>query len=115
MLRDVLVAKNLTVGYKALNVAQNINFELRGGEFCAVVGINGIGKSTLLRTVANLQPTLEGEIKIHQKELITFSHAELAQELALVLTEPMATKNLTVQELVATQFTLIRSRRLDFQ
>jgi len=93
--------ENLGVGYKAGMIAHNINFELSKGELCAIVGINGIGKSTLLRTLGNLQSKLEGEIKILDKNLQDFNAMELAKEISLVLTEPLATKNLTVKELIA--------------
>lgn len=98
---EVLTAEDLAVGYKNQKVAQNINFKLQQGEFCAIVGINGIGKSTLLRTLGNLQPILEGSIDIHEVPLKTYDHSKLAQEIALVLTDPIATRNLTVGELIA--------------
>jgi len=97
----VLTVENLTIGYKKKSVAQDINFQLHQGELFAIVGINGIGKSTLLRTLANLLPGLEGKIDIHQIPLKEYSYLQLAREMALVLTEPVATKNLTVGELVA--------------
>ena len=100
-MQEVLIAEKLSIGYKNRKVAQNINFELRQGQFCAIVGINGIGKSTLLRTLANLQSYLDGKIRINQIALKEYPHSKLAQEIALVLTEPIATKNLTVRELVA--------------
>ncbi len=100
MNRSVLDIENLTVGYKNQSVVQNINFHLKTGEFCAIVGVNGIGKSTLLRTLGNLQPPLSGQIKLHQTPLENYSFSKIAQEIALVLTEPIATKNLTVRELV---------------
>lgn len=97
----VLTAEKLSVGYKDKIVAQNINFELHLGEFCAIIGSNGIGKSTLLRTLANLQPALAGKILINQQSLKAYGTTKLAQKIALVLTETIATKNLTVRELVA--------------
>ncbi|MEM1257202.1 MAG: ABC transporter ATP-binding protein [Bacteroidota bacterium] len=100
-MQEVLVSEKLAVGYKNRKVVQNINFELRQGDFCAIVGVNGIGKSTLLRTLANLQPSLGGHIKINQISLKEYPYSKLAREIALVLTEPVATKNLTVHELVA--------------
>ncbi|MCH9814754.1 MAG: ATP-binding cassette domain-containing protein, partial [Epsilonproteobacteria bacterium] len=48
----------MVVGYDDQEVADNVDFSLKAGELCAVVGINGIGKSTLLRTLAKLQPKL---------------------------------------------------------
>lgn len=82
-------------------MAQNINFTLDEGELCAVVGVNGIGKSTLLRTVASLQPKISGSITINNTTLESYSSVDLAKKMGLVLTEPIASKNLSVQELIA--------------
>lgn len=98
---NILSVQNLSVGYKEKKVASRINFELLEGELVAIVGINGIGKSTLLKTLARLQPPLNGQITIRGQKLETISIQEMAKVLALVLTEPLATKNLTVQELIA--------------
>ena len=93
--------QNLAVGYPYLTVAAQIVFTLPEGSLCAIVGVNGIGKSTLLRTLAGLQPQLQGEIRIDGKALATYTPTELARKLAVVLTQPIATKNLTVKELIA--------------
>ena len=65
-----------------------------------IVGINGIGKSTLLRTLAKVQPQLSGTISINEKSLDNFSSIALASSLSIVLTEPLASKNMTVLELI---------------
>ncbi|WP_420322900.1 ABC transporter ATP-binding protein [Flagellimonas sp.] len=96
-----IAVKNLTVGYKDKIVAENINFSMGEGQLCAIVGVNGIGKSTLLRTLGKLQPKLSGEITINGKALELHSSFELAKTLSFVLTEQPASKNLTVQELIA--------------
>jgi len=67
----------------------------------AIVGVNGIGKSTLLRTLGNVQPKLSGEIDLKGKSLELYRSNELATEISLVLTEPIASKNLTVIELIS--------------
>lgn len=67
----------------------------------AIVGVNGIGKSTLLRTLGKVQPKLSGEIKVHEKSLESYKPIQLASILSMVLTEPIASKNMTVSELVA--------------
>ena len=101
----VLETKNLSVGYaskKDLNqVAGPINIVLQKGQFVGLVGANGIGKSTLLRTLTNVQKPLEGEIYINSKSLFEYEPVELAKQLSLVLTEQIASKNLSVFELVA--------------
>lgn len=101
----VLKTENLSVGYTSkkeqIVIASNINIELRKGELVGLIGANGIGKSTLLRTLTNVQPKLNGNISINGKHLQNYSRLELAKVLSIVLTEPLASKNLTVFELVA--------------
>jgi iron complex transport system ATP-binding protein len=74
---------------------------LNKGELAAVVGINGIGKSTLLRTLGNFQPKISGSIEIEGKDLSTYNELQLASKISVVLTEPIASKNLSVYELLA--------------
>lgn len=71
------------------------------GELAAIVGVNGIGKSTLLRSLGAVQPVLAGLININDKPLELHSSPELATILSLVLTEAVASKNLTIRELIA--------------
>jgi len=96
-----IAVKNLTIGYKTNTVAENINFSLNSGELCAIIGINGIGKSTLLRTLGNIQNKLSGTIEIQNKDLDKLTSNEIAKQLSLVLTESIASKNLSVKELIA--------------
>ncbi|MEZ2415679.1 ABC transporter ATP-binding protein [Muriicola sp. E247] len=101
-----LEIQNLSIGYpgkkgKPLQVAQNLNFYLKKGEFVAIVGANGIGKSTLLRTLAGVQEKLSGEVLIDGQRMESIPTQQLAASLSIVLTEPLATKNLTVSELIS--------------
>lgn len=96
---------NLSIGYpikKQRNpVASEINFSLASGELAAVVGVNGVGKSTLLRTLGKVQPKLGGVIHLDNTSLESYTSMELASKVSVVLTEPIASKNLTILELVA--------------
>ncbi|MDT7830275.1 ABC transporter ATP-binding protein [Pricia sp. S334] len=96
-----LSVSNLSIGYTSAVIAENIDFSLSEGELAAIVGINGIGKSTLLRTLGHVQPALGGKILIAGKPLKEYSHVQLASRVSLVLTEPVASKNMTVLELIA--------------
>jgi len=101
----VLKIENLSVGYMGRKentvVASNINFEATQGQLIGIVGANGIGKSTLLRTLAGMQPELGGTMHLHSKLLSTLSHLDIAREVSVVLTEMPASKNLTVLEMVS--------------
>ena len=103
---DALEIEKLSIGYpgkkgKEIRIAENLSLSLKQGDFCGIVGANGIGKSTLLRTLAGVQPALGGKVRIMGKELRTLSPQELASSLSIVLTEPLATRNLTVRELIS--------------
>ncbi|NIK92910.1 ABC transporter ATP-binding protein [Mangrovimonas sp. CR14] len=101
----ILKTENLSIGYeskKGTNViASNINISLEKGQLVGLVGANGIGKSTLLRTLTQVQNPIEGHILLNGKHIETFTNLQLAQTLSLVLTEKMASKNLSVFELIA--------------
>lgn len=103
--RTVLSAQNLSIGYhgkKADNIiAEGINLELKEGKLIALIGANGIGKSTLLRTITAIQKPLSGEIKLNNRNLSDYSAPALAQNLSIVLTESLPPSNLTIFELVA--------------
>ncbi len=98
-------ANELSIGYtsrkKKICVARDIGFSLQKGELSAIVGSNGIGKSTLLRTLAKIQPSLAGTIQIKGKPLNDFRDIDLAKLISLVLTEPIVSKNMTVFETIA--------------
>lgn len=101
----VLQVKDLAVGYfnkkNSTVISEGINFELQKGELIGLVGANGIGKSTLLRTLAAMQPKLSGTITLNGNDLSAYNSIELAGLLSVVLTEAQASRNLSVLELVS--------------
>ena len=104
-IHKVLTTKNLSIGYGSTKgdkeIATNINLELKKGELVCLVGRNGIGKSTLLRTLSKMQPRLGGEIYLENKNIDDYSRIDLAKIISLVLTERIPSSNLTVYELIA--------------
>lgn len=103
--RSVIHTKNLTVGYgKGKNrqdVLSHINLQAGPRQIIALIGANGTGKSTLLRTLAGLQPALDGKILLNSKEFSTLTPKEIAFQVSLVLTDRIQTGYLTVGDLVA--------------
>ena len=101
----ILKTQDLSIGYVSKKsktiVCSNINIELKRGELIGLIGANGIGKSTLLKTLTNVQNSIDGTIKINDKNILEYHALDLAKVMSLVLTEQIASKNLSVFELVA--------------
>ena len=101
----ILKTKDLSIGYASKKgktiVASNINIELKRGDLVGLIGANGIGKSTLLKTLTNVQNPLSGQVLINDTDFLKYAPLDLAKVMSLVLTEPLAAKNLSVIELVA--------------
>ena len=98
-------AHQLEVGYKIKKsqrvVAKPIDLTIRPGELIGLIGPNGIGKSTLIRTLIGVQPSLNGQLLLKGKPLDQYSLPQLALELSVVLTDAPATRNLTAGEMVS--------------
>ncbi len=104
-LNIVLEAEKLSIGYingrSETLIASGIEISLKESSLVALIGANGIGKSTLLRTLTAIQKPLNGKIQLNGKEISVYSAKELAQNLSIVLTESLPPSNLTVFELIA--------------
>lgn len=101
----ILTTSNLSVGYSSKKeiktIATNINLNLKKGELIALIGANGIGKSTLLRTLIGIQPPLSGNVILNGKNINEYDSISFAQNLSIVLTEKLPPSNLTVFEIIA--------------
>jgi iron complex transport system ATP-binding protein len=101
----VLKTENLTIGYQSKKaqtiVASNIDIAIEKGKLITILGKNGIGKSTLLRTISKVQEPLNGSVFINKKNIKNYTNKELSSALSLVLTERLPESQITVFELVA--------------
>jgi len=101
---ESVVLHNLSIGYQTKGnskvVASNLNAAINSGELTCLLGRNGIGKSTLLRTLSAFQPALDGEVLINNRALTSLPDKELSHLIGIVLTEKPDVQNMTVDELV---------------
>jgi iron complex transport system ATP-binding protein len=101
----ILTLDSLKIGYNS-GKNENIllpplNASADSGELIAVIGRNGIGKSTLLRTLTGLQRPLGGEIRYDGKNIIDYSRTELAHMVGYISTEIIRVSNMSVYDLVS--------------
>lgn len=101
----ILTCDELIVGYRRRGrtkpVLAPIAATVARGTFTALLGPNGTGKSTLLRTIAALQRPLSGAISIAGSRIDSYRAAELARLVGVVLSEPIAVGALTGRQLVS--------------
>lgn len=100
-----LIGNNLRLGYRKgkqiHEVANEITFEIHAGELTCLLGPNGVGKSTLLRTLMGTLPPLSGDIRICGKGIAEHSKDEISKKLSVVLTDRIQVGNLKAGDLVA--------------
>ena len=99
---------NLSTGYEAASphegrkvLASGMNARLDVGCLTCLIGVNGAGKSTLLRTMAGLQPAINGQIELMGKPLADYDVKALSRLVSVVLTDEIPEQALTAYELVA--------------
>lgn len=101
----ILECKDISIGYatkkEPILVAESINLTLKSGKLITLIGANGIGKSTLLRTITGIQKTISGTVLLQGNDIHQMESLDLAQKLSVVLTEKLPPSNLTVFEIIA--------------
>lgn len=103
--QPVIGGKELCIGYRTgrseKRVHEHLSFDLYPGELTCLLGANGTGKSTLLRTLAASQPALSGELLLQGKPLSGYSERERSRAIGVVLTDKTQAGGLRVYELVS--------------
>lgn len=102
---EAIILRDLGIGYTTkhgvITVAEDINGTICSRELTCLLGANGVGKSTLLRTLSAFQPKIQGEIMIGGRDLSDWTDKELSRLIGVVLTEKPDVRNMTVRELVS--------------
>ena len=112
MNNETIQLRNLSIGYQTRHgvktVAEGISGSILSGQLTCLLGPNGVGKSTLLRTLSAFQPKIGGEVLFSRNEeggvwseISTITDKELSKLIGVVLTEKPDVRNMTVRELVS--------------
>lgn len=92
-------------GYRKANatlqVLSGLNLDFYAGDFIGIAGLNGVGKSTFLKSLCGLLPVLEGQVLLEGTQIGELALTELARKIAVVLTEKIGGFNLTAYDVVA--------------
>ncbi len=98
-----LTVRDLAIGYSIdQSLCGGINFEISHGTMVGLIGKNGTGKSTLLKTLMGQQNSMNGAIWIGDLNTEKLSFQEMAKQIAVVLTDRPSVVNMKVKELVET-------------
>lgn len=90
---SLLTTDSLQIGYShqgaSTCIARDLSLELKAGEFVCLLGPNGAGKSTLIRTLAGMQPPLDGQVSLQGESFQHIAPRERARQVSVVLTDSM--------------------------
>ena len=98
-MKPVLEVENLSFSYQKRPVLREISFQVNPGEFLAVVGPNGCGKTTLMKNILKHVRPAEGRIRIQGKDISSLEGRGFARQVAAVL-QTIDPSSMTVREYV---------------
>jgi len=95
-----LQIKQANIGYNKTLIS-NANANLNLGEVCLLIGNNGVGKTTLIKSILHQISLLNGEIIIKNKNIKNLSAKEIAENIAVVFSKSVIPQNYTVEDLIS--------------
>ncbi len=96
-----LMTSKLDIAYEDRLIVEDLNIQIPQGRITALVGANGSGKSTILKTMARIMQPKQGSVLLDGKSIHKQSTREVAKQLAILPQTPTAPEGLTVTELVS--------------
>lgn len=103
--KTILSLSNVAIGYREKRystiINNHLNAQIKRGEMICLLGPNGCGKSTLIRTLAGMQPALDGKIFVDDEDISSMNLEKLAKKISVVLTDSITVPNLTVRDIVS--------------
>ena len=94
--------EQMSVGYQGKTLIRDIEIGLNKGEILTLIGPNGTGKSTILKSIAKQLKLIGGTVYLDKEEMSRMSGTELSQRMAVVFTEKLRTELMTCEDVVAT-------------
>ena len=95
------ILQSLSIGYSHKVIAADINAQIKGGELTCLIGRNGTGKSTLMRTLAGFLKPLGGSALLDGRDVDRLSPAERSHLISVVLTDRVDIDGMRVKDLVS--------------
>ncbi|MFS0785865.1 ABC transporter ATP-binding protein [Shouchella sp. 1P09AA] len=96
-----LSTKQLSIGYEKREIVHDLHLHIPDGQITTIIGPNGCGKSTILKTIARILQASKGAVYLDGKSIHKQSTKEIAKKMAVLPQSPEAPSGLTVEELVA--------------
>lgn len=96
-----LFTENLRIAYGDFDIVKNLTMDIPDGKITAIIGPNGCGKSTVLKTMSRILTAKSGSVYLDGKEIFKESTKRIAQKMAILPQSPDAPEGLTVAELVS--------------
>ncbi len=97
----IVEVDNLSFAYNADAILDSLSFDVAAGEFLAIAGPNGVGKTTLLNLLCGVLKPTAGQVKIDSSGIDSYSTRELARKVAVVRQEFVPAFDFTVTEVVS--------------
>ena len=105
VLMETIQLIDLSIGYRIKRgttkmVMETLNATIFSGQLTCLIGANGVGKSTLLRTITAFQPVIGGKILLYGNDINSLSIKQMSKLVSVVLTDKPDVLNITVNELI---------------
>lgn len=98
---EIVQTRDLEIAYGDVKIVTGLNLAFQRGRITSIIGPNGCGKSTILKTISRIMKPQSGAIYLDGKAIIEQSNVEIAKKMAILPQTPQAPDGLTVEELVA--------------
>lgn len=93
--------QKMTVGYNGTPLINNIDITLKKGEILTLIGPNGVGKSTILKSISGQLSLISGTVFLEKDIINNMSEKEISKKLSIVLTEHIHSEMITCEDVIS--------------